>query len=939
MAMLKRLLASTCAFVLFLSALVCYADTYTGEASNRLKINLGDTPWKFIKSDPANAQSPAVSDATWKDIGVPYTPNDDDTFVNGESGGGPMFGGNCWYRKHFTLDNAYAGRKIFIEVEGAHMGCQLYINGTFMPGNSAVTANANATHVIGFVGFVVDVTKNVTFGGADNLLAIRVGFSQGYYEDPGFSEVFRFGQADVGVFRPVWLHITDPVHVPLNVYSVLNKWGTCVATTAASDASATVRIQTNVQNEGATDQAVTLTTKIVDAGNNVVSSIDNTQTIAAGQMYMFDQTATIANPHLWYPNNSTYGTPYMHKVYHIVKVGGTTVDVFQSPLGIRTITWDANFPYINGHKHCLYGASARYDYPALGTALPPEQEYRDAQTLAKIGGSLWRPGHSSCSPGFVQACNDEGIMLMQPSGEGEGAFSTGANPPADRVTLKEEIQRDVCVRDRNDPSILAWEVSNGDIDPNLCDAFRTVCKTWDPLTPRAISVRGGPEFQAGDLIACTVTGCEIGLHQQHPLCPGWGAEAWGHQAARFAYDYELLFAEEFVQNWRKNIQANCFGLCQWYLAETPGEAGDFEGGPTGPGVRSFGSSMMDFNRIPKLLYKIYNACWVPYATKPVVFLGYHWNRAGAVTVNAFSNCPQVNLLINGTSQGIKTPNPWTGTGDETTNQTTTEMPFQCWWNVNWAAGTLLAQGLDANGNVVCTDQKVTAGAADHIVLTVDPAVVKPDGEVFQIRANGSDAAFIVATVVDAQGNWVPTASMNINFHTSGPCEYRGGTDQLVTTTQGYGYHAPLDSQLQAEGGMCKIVVRSRWTSGTVNVTATSPGLGTGTTSFAISNIATPVVYRQPAATYSSATPAFRMEVLGKTLRYFISRPGSVAFDIMNAGGRVLKHIPALQCSDGWHQIALFGATAIGEATGNGVYFVRCSLDGANQGVKCVATIR
>jgi beta-galactosidase len=845
-AMLKKLLASA-ACVFLVSVFAGYAATYTPEPSNRLKINLGDTPWKFIKSDPVNAQSAAVSDATWKDVGVPYTPNDDDTFVNGESGGGPMFGGACWYRKHFTLDNAYAGRKIFIEVEGAHMGCQLYINGTLMKGNSAL--NPNATHVIGFMGFVVDVTSNVTFGGADNLLAIRTSFSGGFYADPGFSEVFRFGSSDVGVFRPVWLHITDPVHVPLNLYSVLNKWGTYVATTAASDASATVRIQTNVQNEGGAAQAVTLTTKIVDAGNNVVSSMDANQTIAAGATFMFDQTATIANPHLWYPNNSTFGTPYMHKVYSIVKIGGTTVDVFTSPLGIRTITWDANFPYINGHKHCLYGASARYDYPALGTALSPEVEYRDLQILAKIGGSLWRPGHSSCSPGFVQGCDDEGIMLMQPSGDGEGLWSTAAT--ADQKTLKQEIQRDVCIRDRNNPSILAWEVCNGDINADFCTTLRTLCQTWEPLAPRAISVRGagmGPT----DLISCTVTGCEMGMKNSHTGNPAWGAEAWGHQAARFAYDYELLFAEEFVQNWRKNIQDNCFGLCQWYLAETPGEAGNFEGGPTGPGVRSFGSSMMDFNRIPKMLYKIYNACWVPYSIKPVVFLAHHWNRSGTVRVNAFSNCPQVKLLLNGADLGNKTPNPWSGAGDETDNQTTTEMPFQCWWdNVAWASGTLTAEGLDAGGAVVCSDKKVTAGAADHIVLTVDPAVVKPDGEVFKIRANGSDAAFIVATVVDAAGNWVPTASMNINFHTSGPCEYRGGTDQLVTAGQGYGYHAPLDSQLQAEGGMCKIAVRSRWTAGQVTVTATSTGLGTGTTSFMVSDVGSPVEYRKPSATYSS----------------------------------------------------------------------------------------
>jgi beta-galactosidase len=140
------------------------------------------------------------------------------------------------------------------------------------------------------------------------------------------------------------------------------------------------------------------------------------------------QTANISNPHLWYPNNSIYGGPYMHKVYHIVQVGGVTVDVFESPLGIRVIIWDANFPYFNGKKHLLYGASARYDYPALGTALPPDVEWRDAKLLADVGGNLWRPGHSSCSPGFIEACDAYGIMLIQPSAKARAPSTTQRLP-------------------------------------------------------------------------------------------------------------------------------------------------------------------------------------------------------------------------------------------------------------------------------------------------------------------------------------------------------------------------------------------------------------------------------------------------------------------------------------------------------------------------------
>jgi hypothetical protein len=940
--MFKKMLVSV-SMVLLISGWACYADTYTGETSNRVKINLGQTPWKFIKSDPANTpQAPAYNDAGWKDVGIPHCWNDTDTFINQVSGGGDgsMYGGTNWYRKHFTLDNAFAGRKIYIEFEGAHVGASVYVNGQFIPGNSAY--NPLCTHVIGFMGFVIDATQWVQFGGADNVIAVRLSKNGATYADPGIALGFRFGQADGGLFRPVWMHITDNVHIPMNVYSVLNKWGTYVATTtvAADGSSAAVRILTNVENDGGGAASVTLTTKIVDAANNVVWTQDNTSAVNSGSNHIFDQTTTIVNPHLWYPNASIYGTPYMYKVYHIVKVGGTTLDVAQSPLGIRRITWDADFPYINGHKHVLWGASARYDYPALGTALPPEVEYRDAKILADAGGRLWRPGHSSCSPGFVEACDAYGIMLIQPSGEGEGAFSTGANATAYTKGLKLELHRDMVIRDRNNPSILAWEASNGDIDPAFATLTRNVSNTWDSLAPRAQSCRGGPGYAVGDLIACTLTGCDAQQKPFHPQCPWWGAESWGRQSSRAAYDYEIWFAAEFLRNWSADLTntTHPFGICQWYLAETPGEVGNF---PEGGSPRSFGSSMTDFNRLPKMLYKIYSAAWLPFSVKPVVFLDKHWNRAGAVSVNAFSNCPSVRLLINGATQGTKTPNTFAGTNNQNDiSQTTTQMPFQCNWNVTWATGTLRAEGLDAGGNVVCFDEKKTAGAPACVVLVQDPPIVKPNGEVFNITANGTDAALIVAKVVDANGILCPLATNIVHFTVSALGNYRGGTDQFVTAGQPLGYHSPLDPELSAEGGMCKVAVRSTFTTGVVTVTATSPNLCQGQTSFTVHPVNEQVsIVPSKFQTSGTMETALKTGMAGSTLRYFISRPSFVTVEILSASGRILRRIPGSKQADGWHSIQLAGMGNRNDNAGAGVYFARFSIDGNYQSVKRIFVIR
>jgi hypothetical protein len=901
---------------------------------------MGVTPWKFFKGDPIGATAVGFNDAAWTTVGVPHTVNDSDTYTNCETGSWGEYAGMMCYRKHFTLSASYADRKVFIEFEGANMGAAVYINGTFIPGNN--TLNPQSTHVYGFVPFIVDATPYVHFDGTDNVLAVRVSNSAGQlYNDPGFGGEYRFGQQDGGLFRPVWMHITNKVYVPANVYSVVNNWGTCVGAVSATDASATVRLMTNVQNEGAAAQTVTVTTKVVDAANTVVLSMDKTQAVSAGASFVFDQSGDVANPHLWYPAASPWGKPYMYKVYHIVKVGGATVDVFTSPLGIRVITWDKNFPIINGHQHYLPGMSGRYNYPALGAAVPDNLLWQDAKLTAACGGRIWRPGHSACAHEFVDACDAFGVMLDQPSGDGEGAFQA-ANIRPTTLALKTELHRDMIIRDRNNPSILMWEVTNAGIVDSLARSLKALAKLWDPISYHAQSDRSyldGCNAGISDVIECSSSGCEIGekLNSACPNFPAFGAEAWNagpDRASRFAWDNELQFAGSYIQNWKNSVEANAFGLAHWYLAEAPGEAGGFLG--DGRTARSFGSSVMDANRLPKLLYNIYRVAWIPYSIKPAVVLAHHWNRSGTVQVNAFSNCPKVQLLLNGTNLGVKTPNPWNIASNETENQNTMNLPCQCWWSVAWAAGTLRAEGLDSLGNVVCFDEKKTAGAPNRIVLTVDSQVVKPDGTQFNITANGTDCATLLAQVVDANGVLCPTASPIVTFSVSGPCVYRGGTDAFATGGQGYGYHAPLDPNLSAEGGMCKVAVRSTFTTGTVTVTASSPGLTSGTASYTVVPVPagqTSVFHPVVSAVRADMPPVVKVETVGGMIRYYLSRQAGFSLEILDASGKILGHTAFSKLGAGWHSMR------IGAAKSAGVCFVRVAVDGVSRLVKPLLVVR
>jgi hypothetical protein len=233
--------------------------------------------------------------------------------------------------------------------------------------------------------------------------------------------------------------------------------------------------------------------------------------------------------------------------------------------------------------------------------------------------------------------------------------------------------------------------------------------------------------------------------------------------------------------------------------------------------------------------------------------------------------------------------------------------------------------LDATGNVVCTDQKVTAGNADHIALSVAAPVVNPaTGDTFNITANASDAAFILATVVDANGNWCPTASNNITFSLTGPGNYRGGADQAIEAGSAT-YHSPGDPELSAEGGMCKVAIRSTFTPGTVNVTATSAGLGNGTASFTVFPVPPPpsVSVVSPAALSAKrAATEFRIKQAGRMVQYYLSGAAKVSVDVVDASGKILVKMPVSLQTQGWHRV--FGPAG---AVTNGVYVVRCTIDG------------
>jgi beta-galactosidase len=782
--------------VLFLVA--AFSSAYTPLPSNRAVVNF-NADWKFIRSDQPQAYTVAFVDATWQDVGLPHTYNETDIFDQFETGananGDSGWGGVTWYRKTFSVDAKYQGRMVYLEIVAARSIADVWINGT----------KVGDTYYSGFSSFAVDLTPYLNFGGTQkNVVAIKVDDTEngGYDAEtviPGNNS--RWHPVWGGIWSNVRLHITDKLHVTLPLYSFLQTEGTYIGCPTTS----TFRMTTQVKNDYATSQACQLTTEIVDAAGTVAVTVPvATQTIAAGALYKFDQSGAIPSPHLWSPSD-----PYLYTAYSTLRMGGAVVDVYKTTFGVRTVEWNKTSKMftINGKQLLLkgWGQKPTNEYASLGPAVPDWLHARDIQLQKDGGGNIVRWGHCAALPAALDAGDKIGYLQWQANLSGEADYT------GDMYTRKMIVYRDVLIRDRNHPSIVLWEGNNrpGVLNSGHTKAWRDLADQWDWIVHRPFAVRR-PTYS--DPTDCNYVDLSIDTDNENKYCltlpqlegefyrPEPPRRYWDEESPPGAHPYAGTIAagkygrtqrtamQEIVAEWDPISKRG--GGVKWHfsdattLGRVPSEV-----------CRCTGS--LDGMHVPKDIYYGLKAIW---RDDPQVHIMGHWNYTGAHTVDVYTNCEQVELFVNTTSQGVKTP----------------ALGRCSWPNVAFQAGTLRAAA-KIGGTVRAGDTIQTSGAADHIALS---AITNPAG----MKADRSDVALVDATVVDANGIVCPTAANPITFAVSGPGSYRGGYNSYIEGTPG-------KTTLNAEAGLIRVGIRSINQAGTVTVTATSGTLKQGTVSF------------------------------------------------------------------------------------------------------------
>ncbi len=786
---------------------------YTPPANNRVRFNM-DYDWKFIKQDVSGAQNVSFNDSTWSDVSLPHTYNDIDHYDTWVTGSGDYgYNGKTWYRKHFTLNSSYSGRKVIVEFEGVRQAGEFYINGTW------VGRHENGVGPCG-----IDITNYVNFG-SENVLAVMVNNQLGYkevatgtsfvWDTPPFFPMFG------GIIKNVWLNITDKVYQTFPLYSNLGTSGTYIyaANINTGAKTADVNAKFEVKNDGNTSQNVSYQMDVVDRdGNTVLTRTGGPQAIGAGQTATFTLTGGVTNVHFWSPDY-----PYLYKAYTTLKINGTAVDVCPSTFGIRKVAWTlAGGMTLNNVPLYLKGFAPRttMEWPCVGQGVNWMEEY-DMKMIRECNGNFIRPMHVAAKRADIEAADKWGIIYDCPAGDAEG------DSQGRQWEQRVELMRDVVIYFRNNPSVLFWEAGNQNIVHEHMAEMKGVRDTWDPYGGRLMGTRSN-NTELADVADYYATMDNPGTSNSKPIwddeysraeCPRrvWDKYSPPSYGYRNIADPSNVIDEYPTDSFKFNSSEDLARMnVKKYNDRWSKRGGQGLTSITCGGAKIIWGDSMSHGRMSKtelarvtgavdgvrLPKETFFGMQVAQNPNPDIHILGHWNYPAGTVKNMYviSNCQQVKLLTYNSSGGLIHDY---GYGTQANNF---EFGFN---NVAWQAGKVVAIGY--NGGVEAARHEiVTAGAPAKIKLT---AITGPEG----FRADGSDVAMFDVEVVDSNGNRCPTDEGRIDFTYSGQGKWLGGYNSGIQ-------YSIFQDYLNTECGINRVFVRATRTPGSFTLTASRSGL-------------------------------------------------------------------------------------------------------------------
>ncbi|MEG1546032.1 MAG: glycoside hydrolase family 2 TIM barrel-domain containing protein, partial [Bacteroides sp.] len=429
-------------FTLCLTALCGFPNSLFAQQDESPRISLNfNREWKYARGDFKGAEAMNFDDLAWETVGLPHS------FSIPYFMSKDFYIGYGWYRKSLKLNAKELSKKMFLEFDGVFQEAEIFVNNQLV-----------GRHEGGYTGFSVDISSAVKRG--NNLIAVRVNNEWKSNRAPRAGEHVFSG----GIYRNVRLVMKAPTFI--------DWYGTFVTTPDLeknNGQSSVVNVQTTICNHSNKKSDYRLRTEVIDADGKMVTSIETTETIEAGNTKEFEQiTPSVRKPRLWSPQ-----LPVLYNVVSSLYQGKKLIDRYETSMGFRWFKWTVdNGFFFNGEHLYLKGANVHQDHAGWGDAVTETAMQRDVRLMKDAGFDFIRGSHYPHSPAFSNACDEEGMLFWSEApfwGIGgfspDGYWNSSAYPVNEKdikgfeESVLQQLSEMIRIH-RNHPSIVAWSMSN-----------------------------------------------------------------------------------------------------------------------------------------------------------------------------------------------------------------------------------------------------------------------------------------------------------------------------------------------------------------------------------------------------------------------------------------------------------------------------------------------
>jgi len=650
-----------------------------------------DQGWDFLKSDlggiweavrPVGAGNPE-SVPLWEQINLPHCYNALDAVDPAIN----YYQGPSWYRKSLEIDNPYLNGHTLLHFEGAGQKTAVYIH-TIKVGE----------HVGGYDEWTVDITDAVEkfkktaafkkqFKGKIPL-SIRVDNSRDL-------EMIPSDLSDFNVYGGIYRHL-NLKYVPQTALERVF----VEALVGADGKQGVVNVRGRLMPFSA-QTSFEVETQLYDPAGKIVQT--QQPQVNKGALNLEFGQFLVKKPQLWSPDQ-----PALYRLVTTIKSNGQVFKE-ESVFGFRHVAFKEKGPFLlNGKRLLLRGTHRHEDHAGVAAAMTDDQILQEMTLMKEMGVNFIRLGHYQQSRKVLEACDSLGILVWEEIPWCRGGLGGEVYQLQGKRMLTNMIEQHY-----NHPSVIIWGLGNendwpGDftefdqakiraymselnglahqLDPSRKTAIRRCDFCKDIVDVYSPSIWAG--WYRGVYTDYKTASEEEMKKVKHFLHVEWGGDSHARRHAEDpdralakikgdgttderAGDASLIGGAARVSkdgDWSESYICN---LIDWHLKEQ--ETMPWLTGTAYWPFKDFSTPVRPDNPVPyvnqkgvverdftkKESYYVFQSYWT---AKPMLHIyGHTWpirwgEKEESKMIKVYSNASEVELFVNGESQGLKKRN-------------------------------------------------------------------------------------------------------------------------------------------------------------------------------------------------------------------------------------------------------------------------------------------